>query len=346
MAHLFDPINIRGVELRNRIVFAPVVTNFGLRNELTTKYFTERARGGAGLIIVHGTPVDLFLNFDWVRRLSNLVKAVHDEGAKIAIQLWQGNDLNRQPVAPSVQGPCRPITREEIRTVVDKFATSASHCREIGFDGAEVHGAHGYFIHQFFSPLTNQRTDEYGGPVQKRTRLAQELISAMRRAVGGGFLLLYRHSAVEAEPGGTTLEDSVLLAKVLEDNGLDVVDISAGRGQKDTLSIPEASAPEGTHADLAGKIRSAVSIPVIAVGRIQTRAVADRILEEEKADLIALGRQLLVDPYWPKKLQEAREDEVILCTYCNSCTMEMRAGRPIACPQNPGLGREGIKPAP
>jgi 2,4-dienoyl-CoA reductase-like NADH-dependent reductase (Old Yellow Enzyme family) len=285
--------------------------------------------------------VDLFLNFDWARRLSQLVKAVHDEGAKIAIQLWHGNDLNGQPVAPSVQGPCRPITREEIRTVADKFATAASHCQEIGFDGAEVHGAHGYFIHQFFSPLTNQRTDEYGGPAEKRMRLALELIAAMRRAVGERFLLLYRHSAVDGEPGGTTLEDSVLLAKALENHGLDVIDVSAGRGQKDNLSIPEASSPEGTHADLAGRIKAAVSIPVIAVGRIQTKAVADKILEEEKADLIALGRQLLADPFWPKKLQEGREGEVVLCTYCNSCTMEMRAGRPIACPQNPDLGKEG-----
>ncbi|MGA2959629.1 MAG: PEP/pyruvate-binding domain-containing protein, partial [Thermodesulfobacteriota bacterium] len=168
-----------------------MVTNFGLRNEQTTKYFAERARGGAGLIIVHGTPVDLFLNFDWARRLSQLVKAVHDEGAKIAIQLWHGNDLNRQPVAPSIQGPCRPITREEIRTVVAKFATAASHCQEVGFDGAEVHGAHGYFIHQFFSPLTNQRIDEYGGPVENRMRLALELIAAMRRAVEERQITLY-----------------------------------------------------------------------------------------------------------------------------------------------------------
>jgi 2,4-dienoyl-CoA reductase-like NADH-dependent reductase (Old Yellow Enzyme family) len=343
VVHPFDPLSLRGIEFRNRIVFAPVVTNFGLRNEQTTKYFAERARGGAGLIIVHGTPVDLFLNFDWARRLSQLVKAVHDEGAKIAIQLWHGNDLNRQPVAPSIQGPCRPITREEIRTVVAKFATAASHCQEVGFDGAEVHGAHGYFIHQFFSPLTNQRIDEYGGPVENRMRLALELIAAMRRAVEERFLLLYRHSAVDGEPGGTILEDSILLAKALENKGLDVFDVSAGRGQKDSLSIPEASAPEGTHAELAGRIKAVVSIPVIAVGRIQTKAVADKILGEEKADLIALGRQLLADPFWPQKLQEGREGEVVLCTYCNSCTTEMRAGRPIACPQNPELGKEGEK---
>jgi 2,4-dienoyl-CoA reductase-like NADH-dependent reductase (Old Yellow Enzyme family) len=157
------------------------------------------------------------------------------------------------------------------------------------------------------------------------------------------FLLLYRHSAVDGEPGGTILEDSILLAKALENKGLDVFDVSAGRGQKDSLSIPEASAPEGTHAELAGRIKAVVSIPVIAVGRIQTKAVADKILGEEKADLIALGRQLLADPFWPQKLQEGREGEVVLCTYCNSCTTEMRAGRPIACPQNPELGKEGEK---
>ncbi len=181
--------------------------------------------------------------------------------------------------------------------------------------------------------------------MERRARLAQELVSAMRRAAGKEFLLLYRHSAVEGETGGITLQDSVLLAKVLENNGLDVLDVSAGRGHKDNLSIPEASAPEGTHAALAGRIRSAVSIPVIAVGRVQTKAVAEKILEEGKADLIALGRQLLADPFWPRKSQEGREDEIVLCTYCNSCTMEMQAGRPISCPQNPELGREGTKSA-
>jgi 2,4-dienoyl-CoA reductase-like NADH-dependent reductase (Old Yellow Enzyme family) len=151
MARLFDPLVIRGIELRNRIVFAPVVTNFGLRNEQAARYFAERARGGAGLIIVHGTPVDLFLKFDRVRKLAGLVEAVHAEGAKIVLQLWHGNDLASQPVAPSPRPPYRAITREEIRTVIDKFAIAAGHCREAGFDGAEVHGAHGYFINQFFS---------------------------------------------------------------------------------------------------------------------------------------------------------------------------------------------------
>ena len=244
MARLIDPLILRGIELRNRIVFAPVVTNFGLRKEQALKYFAERARGGAGLIIVHAIPVDLFLDADWARRLGSLVKAVQGEGGKIAIQLWHGNDLNGQPVAPSARGACRLITRKEILRVVDKFATAAGRCREVGFDGAEIHGAHGYFVQQFFSPLTNQRDDDYGGSMEKRMRFSLELIGAMRKAAGKKFLLLFRHSAVEGEPGGATLEESARLARALETQGLDVMDISAGGGTGDNLSIPEASAPE------------------------------------------------------------------------------------------------------
>lgn len=113
-----------------------------------------------------------------------MIEAVHEQGARIAVQLWHGNELKGEPVAPSVQGPCRAITREEIQMVVGKFATAALHCREAGFDGVEIHGAHGYFINQFFSPLTNQRKDDYGGGVEKRRRMALELVSAMRRAAG------------------------------------------------------------------------------------------------------------------------------------------------------------------
>jgi len=334
---LFDSLRIKGIELRNRLVFAPVVTNFGLRNERAENFFIERARGGAGLIVVHGTPVDLFLKANWAQDLKSLVTAVHAEGAKVVLQLWHGNELNGQAVAPSPRQSYRQITREEIRTVIDKFATAARKCQDVGFEGVEIHGAHGYFIHQFFSPLTNQRTDEYGGNVEKRMLLGMELVVAMRKAVGERFLLLYRHSAIDGLPGGTTIEESARFAKALENHWLDVIDVSAGMGQDEGLSIPPASAPEGTHAELAAKIKAKVSIPVIAVGKVQTRAGAERILQEGKADLVALGRQLLADPYWPMKVQEGREDRVVLCNYCNFCTEEMRAGRPIACPQNPHL---------
>ncbi len=152
MSGIFEPLRVRGVELKNRIVFAPVVTNFGLRNRQAREYYVGRAKGGAGLIIVHGTPVDLLVKAQWAQGLSPLAAAVHERGAKIVLQLWHGNELNGQKVAPSARESCREITREEIRTVVEKFAAAAGHCLEAGFDGVEVHGAHGYFIHQFFSP--------------------------------------------------------------------------------------------------------------------------------------------------------------------------------------------------
>ncbi len=340
MALLFDPLRIKGMELRNRIVFAPVVTNFGLRNERALNFFTARARGGVGLIIVHGTPVDLLIKADWARSLRTIISAVHKEGAKIALQLWHGNELNGEAVAPSARESYRQISREEIRTVIDKFAAAARNCQEAGFDGVEVHGAHGYFIHQFFSPLTNQRTDEYGGTLEGRMLLALELVVAMRQAVGDSLLLLYRHSAVDGLPGGTTIEESARLAKALENHWLDVMDVSAGMGRTDGLSLPPASSPEGTHAELAAKIKAKVSMPVIAVGRVQTRAVAEKILQEKKADLVALGRQLLADPYWPKKVRDGKEDEIVFCNYCGFCGEEMRAGRPITCPVNPNLGKE------
>jgi 2,4-dienoyl-CoA reductase-like NADH-dependent reductase (Old Yellow Enzyme family) len=339
---LFEPLRIRGIELRNRIVFAPVVTNFGLRNQQALQYYLERAKGGVGLIIVHGTPVDLLLKPKWAQGLSPLTMAVHEQGAKIVLQLWHGNELHGQKVAPSARESYREITPEEIRTVVEKFAIAARQCLEAGFDGVEVHGAHGYFIHQFFSPLTNQRSDEYGGNAEKRMLLGMELAVAMREAMRERGLLLYRHSAIDGIPGGSSLEESARFAKALQNHWLDVIDVSAGMGGGDDLSIPTSSAPEGTHADLAAQIKAQVTIPVIAVGKVQTRAGAEKILQEGKADLVALGRQLLADPYWPEKVDEGKEDEVVFCTYCNHCTGEMHAGRPIACPQNPKLGREEI----
>ena len=345
MSGIFEPLRIRGIELKNRIVFAPVVTNFGLRNQQAREYYAERAKGGVGLIIVHGTPVDLLVKAQWAQSLSPLATAVHEQGAKIVLQLWHGNELNGQKVAPSPRESCREITHEEIRTVVEKFAAAARHSLRAGFDGVEVHGAHGYFIHQFFSPLTNQRSDEYGGNAEKRMLLGMELTVAMREAMKEGGLLLYRHSAIDGIPGGSSLVESARFARALQNHWLDVIDVSAGMGGGDEFSIPTFSAPEGTHADLAAQIKAQVTIPVIAVGKVQTQAGAEKILREGKADLVALGRQLLADPYWPKKVKEGREDEVVFCTYCNNCTEEMHAGRPISCPQNPNLGREVSYPS-
>ena len=148
----FEPISIRGVTFKNRIVFAPIVTNFGLRNKQAVAFYAERAKGGAGFIIVHATPVDLFLSEDWVQALRPLVQEVHNDGAKIAVQLWHGNELNRRVSIPFVGGDRPQITRQELGPAINKFAVAARQCQEAGFDGVEVHGAHGYLVNQFFSP--------------------------------------------------------------------------------------------------------------------------------------------------------------------------------------------------
>lgn len=342
MSLLFTPLICRGKKIKNRLVFAPIVTNFGLRQPKAINFFAARARGGVGLIIVHGTPVDFFLKQGSAQVLAPLVQKVHDQGAKIAIQLWHGNELNGQAVAPSVKLNFREITKNEIERVIEKFTLALQVCRQAGFDGVEVHGAHGYFVNQFFSPLSNQRQDEYGGSVEGRMRFARQLIASLRQVAGDNFLLLYRHSAIDGRPGGTTLGESILLAQALAQEGLDIFDVSAGFGTATSLAIPEAAAPAGTHAPLAAQIKAALAIPVIAVGRIQTPEVAEKILQEGQADLIALGRQLLADPNWPEKVRTKREKEIVYCNYCNTCTQEMRAGRPLICPQNEHLGAEVI----
>ncbi len=340
MTSLFSPLVCRGIEIKNRIVFAPVVTNFGLRSRRAINFFRERARGGVGLIIVHGTPVDFYLQPGIEQVLTPLVAKVHEEGAKIALQLWHGHELNGQTVAPSPRGKYRQMTAEEIQTVIKKFAQAAQVCEQAGFDGVEVHGAHGYLINQFFSPLTNHRQDDYGGTLKNRSRLAEQLITAMRQATRENFLLLYRHSAIDGLPGGTLIEESIFLAQALEKKGVDIFHVSAGFGPSSHLSIPPASAPGATHAALAAQIKAHISLPVIAVGKIQSPHLAREILSEGKADLIALARQLLVDPYWPEKVRTKKEEEIIFCRYCDICTEEMRAGRPLSCPQNPLLGNE------
>ncbi len=362
---LFSPLKIGNTVVPNRISFSAHLTNFA-EHELPTVrhiyYLAERAKGGAGLIIteeqsVHPTDhayeklIDAF-NPAVVPLYRKLCNAVHAYETRIFAQLnhngaQSDGSHSRLPVwAPSpvpdvlFREVPKEMEPEDIRELIEYYRLSASNVRQGGFDGIELQLGHSSLLRQFMSPLSNQRTDDYGGSLEKRMRLAIELVGAMRKAAGERFLLLYRHSAVDGEPQGATVEESIQLGKALETHGLDILDVSAGRGQKDNLSIPESSAPEGTHADLAGRMKAEMSIPVIAVGRIQRRAVADGILREGKADLIALGRQLLADPFWPQKLQEGREGEIVLCTYCNSCSQEMRAGRPISCPQNPNLGKE------
>lgn len=340
---LFEPLEVQSLKLKNRIVMAPMATNYGLRSERAITYYAERAKGGAGLIIAQATPIVLFQSPSWVAGLAKLADAIHAAGAKAAIQLWRGNELpSGEAVAPSATGGMREITRDEIKETVGQFAVAAAQAKVAGFDTVNLHGAHHYLVHQFFSPRTNRRTDEYGGSPEKRMRFPLEIVAAARAAVGDDYAIMYRHSAKEYFAHGITMADTLEFAPALEEAGVDVIDISVGRGPgRISYGMPRKNMPMATHADLAAEVRKVVNkAKVVAVGRMNTGEVAERVLREGKADLIAIGRQLIADPLYPQKVLEGREAEVVACTCCNKCHKVWDQGLPVTCEVNPLVGRE------
>ncbi|MFR6520350.1 MAG: FAD-dependent oxidoreductase, partial [Bilophila wadsworthia] len=216
-----------------------------------------------------------------------------------------------------------------------------------GFDAVEIHGAHGYLISQFMSPLTNLREDAYGGSFENRMRFPLEVLRAVRKQVGPDFPILFRYSMEEFMPGGIDMEQAVRIAKVMADNGVDMLNVSIGIGESVEYIIPPASVPDGWNADRAAAIKRAVGsrIPVAVVGRICNRKTAENIIASGKADLVAMGRALLADPFLPAKLAEGRDDEILTCIGCNEgCTGMLNECRPISCALNPRTGYEDDYP--
>lgn len=362
---LFEPITIRGMTLKNRIIMPAMQLMLGLKNRRAKAFYLERSRGGAGAIIMCATAVDLFLEDeawgrpDGVKRFLEGMPAINEEirggGAKIGIQLWHGNQLpagNGSPlvpgsdsVAPTATADRRELTKEEIRSIIEKFGSAAGKARETGFDFVEVHGAHGYLACQFFSGADNKRSDEYGGNLPGRMRFGLEVVESMRRQVGKDFPIFYRIGAEEKRPEGITIRESRRFAAELEKAGVDVFDVSIGLSTGTGRSAsPTKRAKMGTFVNLAEAIKKSVSVPVMAVGRINLPEVAESILEEGKADLVGIARQLVADPYWPKKVQEGRAEEIVACKSCNTCFLPMRRGtwnpqEPI-CAVNKRAGRE------
>jgi len=357
---LFEPITIRGMKLKNRIVFPPMQVNVGFRSRRAQVYYAERARGGAGTIIVAATSIDQFLLDEvwgkpggserFVAGAAILAEAIHQAGAKTGIQLWHGNrypcgigmfDTRGEAVAPSAREDMRELTRDEIRAIVYKFALAAAASKMAGYDFVEFHGAHGYMPCQFFSPAFNHRSDEYGGGLEGRMRFGLECIQAMRRAVGEDYPIFYRLGAWEDMPDGIKIEDAVEFALALEKSGVDVLDISAGKlVEEGSTSIPCPDKTPGTFVHLAAAVRAKVKIPVIGVGRINTLSLAEAFLTEGKADLIAIGRQLIADPFWPVKAAANRSEDIVPCLSCNMCIDTALSMEGVRCSVNPWFGRE------
>lgn len=325
MSHLGTPFSIRGLHLRNRIVMSPmcqysVDAEDGAPNDWHFVHYVSRAVGGTGLIIMEMTDVepdgritnrDLGLwSDDQIPAFRRIVEGVHRHGAKVAVQIAHAGrkaEDAAQPVAPSpiaysesYKTP-RELTVEEIRTLVDKFAQAARRAVEAGVDAIELHGAHGYLIHQFQSPFINRREDEYG---RDRSKFGTEVIRAVRAVLPDEMPLILRVSATEYVEGGYGLDYAVELCRAYRDAGVDLFDVSSG-GES-----PQGTQPyPGYQVPLAAAIRREVGVPVIAVGLLDDPQLAEHVLASGSADLIAVGRGMLRNPYWAVDALRALGDE-------------------------------------
>ena len=371
---LFEPITIRGMEVPNRIVYPAIQMNMGLTNRRARAFYAERARGGAGLVITANTAIDnLACEELWdgaeglaafIGRLRGFADQVHEAGGKTGLQLWQANRFPQgrgtqvssqemypdsgERIAPSAREDMRELTIPEIEAIIYRFAKGARNVRDAGFDCVELHGAHAYLPCQFTNPDLNRRTDKYGGDPAGRMQFGINLATAVRAFVGPDFPVLFRLGALEKD--GEIDPDSITYARELEKAGVDCLDISTGGWGKVPTS-PVKRNKMGSLVYLAEPIKKAVSIPVIAVGKINTPEIAEDILTKGRADMVAIGRQLICDAFWPKKVREGRFDEVVACDSCNincySPAFERRLPEGASlCKFNERVGREWEIPAP
>jgi NADPH-dependent 2,4-dienoyl-CoA reductase/sulfur reductase-like enzyme len=235
----------------------------------------------------------------------------------------------------------RELTVEEIHSIVLKFALAAVGAKLAGFDFVELHGAHGYLLSQFFSPAFNRRTDEYGGDLAGRMRFAVECVSTTRAAVGEDYPIFFRVGAWEDMADGIRTKQAVRFAAELERAGVDVIDVSVGYlSEPGSGASPGPDKPMGTFVHLAEAIKKKVTIPVVAVGRLNTPDIAEALLAEGKADLVAIGRQLIADPLWPKKVGAGQTEDIVPCLSCNICLDTVFATKELKCSVNASLAKE------
>lgn len=324
MADLLDPLVFKGLRLKNRLVMPPMGTDLATnKGEVTKKhlaYYKPRARE-IGLVIVEHSYVDLGGRFtttqigihddSLIPGLRELVNAIHSSGASAAIQVNHSGGkcleavCGAQPVGPSSikywKEPTRGLDVSEIGRLVERFGEGARRAVDAGFDAVEIHAAHGWLLNEFASPLTNKRTDQYGGSLENRFRFPLEVIREVRRRVGEGYPVFFRLGADDFTPGGLTIEESKLVAPKMVEAGVDVMDISSGICG---IYHPRDRGP-GFFIPLAEEIKKVVSVPVIGVGGIRAVELADKYVREGRVDLVAIGRALMNDPDWGVKAMQS-----------------------------------------
>ena len=363
--HLFQPIRVGPLAVKNRLLMSAMSINFGVDdrgwvNDQLTEYFKVRARGGVGMMLVggggvHPSGVELpHLPALWedgcIPSLSRMVKAVRPYDTCFGVQLMHGGrqSYHDHKVAPSaipapavVKGIPKALTLMEIEEIVAAFGDAARRCRDAGFDFIEIHGAHGYLINQFLSPNSNIREDEYGGSFENRIRFFLDIIRDIRRKAGNDFPIGVRINGDDYVDGGWTLEDAKRLAPTLEAEGAAYLHVSAGVYGSRQLTIPSMYVPQGCFVYLAEAIKPLVSIPVVTTGRIKRPEMADRIIRSGQADMVALGRSLLADPDWPNRAKTGATSLIRPCIgCCLACIHAVLALEQGSCVVNPEVGRE------
>ena len=365
--HIFEPLTIKHMTLKNRIVMTPMGTNYGEQNGemsfLHINYYEQRAKGGTGLLIVENASVDspegsngttqLRIDHDsYIPRLFKLSETVHKHGACIAIQInhagasAQSARTNMQPVSasniPSKAGGeiPRPLEKEEILRIVKKYGEAAKRAQIAGFDAVEIHAGHSYLLSQFLSPITNKRTDEFGGSPENRARFAKMVIEEVRAQVGPFFPIFVRISADEFLEGGNTLEDTLDYLQYFEKE-VDVFDVSCGLNGSIQYQIDANYLEDGWRSYMAKAVKERYGKICITMGNIRDPQVAEDILERGDADLIGMGRGLIADPEWVNKVSFGDEKEIRKCISCN---IGCAGNRPIRCTINPAVNEgEGYK---
>ncbi|MEJ2222000.1 MAG: FAD-dependent oxidoreductase, partial [Desulfobacterales bacterium] len=364
--YLFSPIQINGLEIKNRIAYPSLgllYSKDGKLNDRYLNYFKERADGGAGLVTVGPVGVDFIgsgaialslANDDAIPDFKKLTAIIKDGGARAWVQLFHAGAYShpmyvdgRQPIAPSAvysrysQTTPREMTLEDIRQVQEDFTRAAERAKEADFDGIEILASAGYLITQFLSPRTNTRSDEYGGSFENRVRFPRELIERARKRLGPAYPLTIRMAGNDFVRDSNTDVETPEFAKIYEQAGLDAINVTGGWHESRVPQLP-MHLPRAAFAFLALNIKKAVSVPILASNRISDPESAEGIIKDGYADMVNLGRVLIADPEWPRKALEGKVDEIRPCVGCSQgCTDEIFNGRAVFCVGNARAGFEG-----
>jgi 2,4-dienoyl-CoA reductase-like NADH-dependent reductase (Old Yellow Enzyme family)/thioredoxin reductase len=368
---LFQPGTIGTLHLKNRFIMnamgTVLVDGEGNVTERMLDYYGARARGGVGLITTQCALVsaDATPPFTWaihsdksIPGLTRLVECIHEQGAKVSIQLMHYGLLlifgGFIPEGMSIKIPSitswligdrtyEEIKEADIQRYVEDFAEAARRAKEAGADAVELHACHGCLVSTFLSPVTNHRTDQYGGSIENRARFARMIVERIKQRLGEDFPVVAKLNVSDDIEGGITIDEVMRQAAILEEAGANAISISSGLEYWTSLSIPCYAYPEGPMVPLAEAVKQAVEVPVISAGKI-TPELAEQLITGNKVDFIGMGRPLLADPELPNKLREGRLEDVCRCVYCNNCIRTEPGQGP--CSVNPSLYREGKYPFP